>query len=135
MMSQETQVLTAAGERVGDAVLGECTLIKSALMEELRVGEQRTKGITVTKNLLRMAFILAHPAGETRKLLLGGTAAIEVAVDEWADQFSVPQGKELLAAIQRIMERATLWGAEENGDHEKNLPATDGSPHSPRSPQ
>ena len=134
-MSKETQVMNAAGEKVGDTTLAECTFAHATLIEEFRVGAGVGAVLANMKNTARAAFILATPLEETRKLVLEGGGALEIAVDKFAGKFKPAQALELAEGIGRILQRSSLWGAGAGGEPEKNSTQTATSPASPPSPQ
>jgi hypothetical protein len=131
--------LNAHGAKVGEIVLREFTPSTITIMQEIKSPLMQSKGKVEMSDLdiLRLVFVLAHPAGHTFGFLSEGLKAFDQAVIEFGDTIPIDDmprlGRRLLELFSRAMSTAPrAQSAEaENASKKDQGAALTSSPTSP----
>jgi hypothetical protein len=107
------EAFNAHGAKVGGITLREFTPSTITIMQQINSPLMKASNgkIEMTDmDILRMLFVLAHPAGHSFGFLMSGTKAFDQAVIEFGDALDMKEmpelGKQLLALFSKAMSTA-----------------------------
>jgi len=101
------EAFTATGIQIGKLHLHEFTAATLLIMQKINsplIGTDKSK--MTDMDILNLVFILAHPAQESYRLLVGGKIVFEEAVIKFADEISIKDIQSVGSAINKLFERA-----------------------------